>query len=128
MENQTPNMPPKRKRIPPRDLILIALAVLVMFRVDWSNMNSFHYLILFMLVLCFMLRWSNMRKEAIKKQDMERYRAQYEAEAAKDAPALAENSAPDSAPIDGSATEITADAPVAPVAPDAPDAPEKTQE
>lgn len=117
MENQTPNTPPKRKRIPPRDLILIALAVLVMFRVDWSNMNSFHYLILFMLVLCFMLRWSNMRKEAIKKQDMERYRAQYEAEAAKEAPALADNSTPDSAPIDGNATEITADAPVAPEKP-----------
>lgn len=131
MENQTPNMPPKRKRIPPRDLILIALAVLVMFRVDWSNMNSFHYLILFMLVLCFMLRWSNMRKEAIKKQDMERYRAQYEAEAAKEVPALTENSAPVSAPIDGSAAELTADAPTAPDTsdtPDVPDAPEKPQE
>lgn len=64
-------------------MILIALAVLVMTRVDWAHMNSFHYLILFLLFLCFMLRWSNMRKDAIRKQDMERYKAQFEAEAAK---------------------------------------------
>lgn len=62
----------------PRDLILIALAILVMFRVDWSNMNSFHYLILFLLILCFMLRWSNMRKEA-QRQELLKRKAEYEA-------------------------------------------------
>lgn len=79
--NPNPNIP-KRKPIPPRDLILIALAVLVMTRIDWANMNSFHYLILFLLVLCFMLRWSNMRKDADRKQKMEEYRAAMEAKQA----------------------------------------------
>ena len=52
----------------PRDMLLIALAVLVLVRVDWRHMNSFHYLILFLLVLCFMLRWSNMRKDARRQE------------------------------------------------------------
>lgn len=66
------NRPPQRKKVPPKDLLLIALAILVIFRVDWGNMNSFHYLILFLLVLCFMLRWSNMRKDAQRKEMMQR--------------------------------------------------------
>lgn len=78
MENNTQNRPPQRKKMAPKDLILIALAILVMFRVDWSNMNSFHYLILFLLFLCFMLRWSNMRKEA-QRQELLRKKAEYEA-------------------------------------------------
>ena len=49
-------------------MLLIALAVLVLVRVDWRHMNSFHYLILFLLVLCFMLRWSNMRKDARRQE------------------------------------------------------------
>ena len=91
MENQTPHQPPQKKKMAIRDMILIALAVLVMVRVDWANMNSFHYLILFMLVLCFMLRWSNMRKDAARQQKMEEARARAQAEqnaAAEDAPAL----------------------------------------
>lgn len=77
-QNHPQNTPPKRKKMAPRDLILIALAILVMFRVDWSNMNSFHYLILFLLILCFMLRWSNMRKEA-QRQELLKRKAEYEA-------------------------------------------------
>lgn len=120
MENQTPNTPPQRKRIPPKDLILIALAVLVIFRVDWANMNSFHYLILFLLILCFMLRWSNMRKDAIKKQNMERYRAQYEAEAAKNAALSAQKDA-------ASLTENPSSTEAAPLAEVAPPTEEKTE-
>lgn len=41
-------------------------------------MNSFHYLILFLLVLCFMLRWSNMRKDA-RRQELLKKKAEYEA-------------------------------------------------
>ena len=82
---------PKRSPMALRDLILIALAILVMTRIDWANMNSFHYLILFLLVLCFMLRWSNMRKDAMRKQKMEEYRAAMEAKQA------AENAAQDAA-------------------------------
>ncbi len=116
MENQTPNQPPKRKQMAPRDMILIALAVLVMMRVDWGNMNSFHYLILFMLFLCFMLRWSNMRKDAIRKQNMERYKDLYEAEAAKKAaaqstahPASEEAAAAPAEEISANTAEVVSD-------------------
>lgn len=42
-------------------------------------MNSFHYLILFLLILCFMLRWSNMRKDAQRKEMMARRKEAEEA-------------------------------------------------
>jgi len=87
-QNTTPNRP-KRKQMAPRDMIIVALAVLVMTRINWGNMNSFHVLILFLLFLALMLRWGNMRKEAVRKQAMERYKAQFEAEAAKAAAAQA---------------------------------------
>ena len=72
-------------------MLLIALAVLVLVRVDWRHMNSFHYLILFLLVLCFMLRWSNMRKDA-RRQELLKKKAEYEAtqQSAEDAPVPAE--------------------------------------
>lgn len=54
---------PQRRKIPPRDLIIIAVGVFIIFLIPWNNMNSFHYLLLFLFVLCIMLRWSNMRKE-----------------------------------------------------------------
>lgn len=59
---------PGRKKIPPKDLIIIALGVFIVFRIPWNNMNSFHYLLLFLFILCMMLRWSNMRKEAERKR------------------------------------------------------------
>lgn len=90
MENQNPQNNPKRpqrKQMAPRDMLLIALAILVMTRIEWTNMNSFHYLILFLLVLCFMLRWSNMRKDAQRKEAMMRRKAEMEAAQAAQAPA-----------------------------------------
>lgn len=109
MENNTQNPRPQRqrKKIPPKDILLIALAVLVMFRIDWANMNSFHYLILFLLLLCFMLRWSNMRKENQRKQAMLQRQAELEAKKAAetvadadisvvDAPASVETEEPES--------------------------------
>lgn len=110
MENQTQNQPPQRRKIPLSDLILIALAVLVMFRVDWGNMNSFHYLILFLLVLCFMLRWSNMRKAAQRKEALERRRAA-EAAAQAEQNALPEGAATAEAPAEVAATEDAVSAP-----------------
>lgn len=85
-------------------MLLIALAVLVLVRVDWRHMNSFHYLILFLLVLCFMLRWSNMRKDA-RRQELLKKKAEYEAtqqQAAEDTPAEAvpaEDMTVDGAPV-----------------------------
>lgn len=80
-QNTTPNRP-KRKQMAPRDMTIIALAVLVLTRINWTQMNSFHVLILFLLFLMLMLRWGNMRKEAVRKQAMERYKDQFEANAA----------------------------------------------
>lgn len=105
MENHTQNRPPQRKNIPPKDLLLIALAVLVIFRVDWGNMNSFHYLILFLLFLCFMLRWANMRKEAQRKEMMERYKAAQEAEKATQEPAQLTEEAAEALPEEAAAPE-----------------------
>ena len=90
MQNNPQPTPPRRKQMAPRDMLLIALAVLVLVRIDWRHMNSFHYLILFLLVLCFMLRWSNMRKDA-RRQELLKKKAEYEAmqqeHAAEDTPA-----------------------------------------
>ena len=108
-QNTTPNRP-KRKQLAPRDMLIVALIVLVMTRVNWANMNSFHVLILFMLFLMLMLRWGNMRKEAVRKQAMERYKEQFEAEAAKKA---AEQSvAAEDITVDGEA--VPAEEPSAP--------------
>ena len=77
MENNqnTPNRP-QPKKIPRIDLIIMALGILVIWRVDWGNMNSFHYLIMFMFVLCLMLRWGNIRKAEARKQKQREIMAQ----------------------------------------------------
>lgn len=80
-QNPTPNRP-NRMKLAPRDMLIVAFAVLALTRIDWAHMNSFHVLILFLLALMLMLRWGNMRKEAVRKQAMERYKAQFEADAA----------------------------------------------
>lgn len=104
---------PRRKQMAPRDMLLIALAVLVLVRVDWRHMNSFHYLILFLLVLCFMLRWSNMRKDA-RRQELLKKKAEYEAtqQSAEDTPAeavSAEDMTVDGAPVPAEAPAETAE-------------------
>ena len=85
MENNTQNhpqpTPPKRKAMSPKDMLLIALTILVIIRTDWHNMNSYDYLLLFLLLLCFMLRWSNMRKDA-QRQELIKKKAEYEEQAA----------------------------------------------
>ena len=78
-QNPTPNKP-QRKQLSPRDLVILALIFFAFTRIDFSTMNSFHVLILFLLFLLLMLRWANMRKAAVRKQAMERYRDQYEDE------------------------------------------------
>ena len=63
-------------------MLIVALAILVITRIDWGNLNSFHFLILFLMFLMLMLRWGNMRKEAVRKQAMERYKEQFETDTA----------------------------------------------
>ena len=75
--NQNPNRSP-RKQLAPRDMLIVALVILAITRLDFGNLNSFHVLILFLIFLLLMLRWANMRKEAVRKQAMERYKDQYD--------------------------------------------------
>ena len=94
MENNTQNSPqptpPRRKQMAPRDMLLIALAV-----------------------LCFMLRWSNMRKDA-RRQELLKKKAEYEAtqQSAEDTPAeavSAEDMTVDGAPVPAEAPAETAE-------------------
>ena len=78
-QNHTPNRP-QRKQLSPRDMLIVALVILAITRLDFGNLNSFHVLLLFLVFLLLMLRWANMRKAAVRKQAMERYRDQYEDE------------------------------------------------
>ena len=78
-QNPNPNRP-QRKQLAPRDMLIVALVILAITRLDFGNLNSFHVLLLFLVFLLLMLRWANMRKAAVRKQAMERYRDQYEAE------------------------------------------------
>lgn len=125
MENQNPQNNPKRpqrKQMAPRDMLLIALAILVMTRIEWTNMNSFHYLILFLLVLCFMLRWSNMRKDAQRKEAMMRRKAEMEAAQAAQAPAQLTGETAD-VPVESVAAEdVTVDGEALPAEPAAEEA------
>lgn len=78
-QNPIPNRP-QRKQLAPRDMLIVALVILAITRLDFSNLNSFHVLLLFLVFLLLMLRWGNMRKEAVRKQAMERYKDEYETE------------------------------------------------
>ncbi|MBQ2879071.1 MAG: hypothetical protein IJE27_00085 [Anaerotignum sp.] len=80
--NLTPNGRPPRKQMAPRDMFIIAVVVLVLTRINWTQMNSFNILIIALMFLMLMLRWANMRKEATRQQTMERYKKEYEDEQA----------------------------------------------
>ena len=108
------NIPQKnRKKFPLTTLILYAIAIYMIYRVPWSNMNSFHFLILFMFILCLMLKFSNARKAKIREFAMRRKQAEEEAAArAQQAALLAEDAQETPAEI-AEAVEISepADAP-----------------
>ena len=81
--------------------MIVAIAILVITRIDFMNLNSFHILILFLMFLMLMLRWGNMRKEAVRKQAMERYRDQFETDIAMKAAETVEN-----VTVDGEAVPV----------------------
>ena len=87
------NIPQKnRKKFPITTLILYAVAIYMIYRIPWSNMNSFHFLILFMFLLCLMLKFSNARKAKIREFAMRRKQAEEEEAArAQQAALLAKN-------------------------------------
>ena len=109
--NPEQKQPPKGfGKLPLTDLIIIALAVFVIFRVPWNNMNSFHYLLFFLLLLCIMLRMSNARK--VRMNEIEKARRNAEAEMQTpllpaDEPSVTEPSADENANAEPSADETS---------------------
>lgn len=99
MNNQRPN--PPRKNLKLADLVLFAVAIFLIFQTPWGNTNSYHHLMLFLYVLCVLLRFSNLRKQkmrefARKRQMEERAAMQNAADQlpAEAAPAEAQSTAP----------------------------------
>ncbi len=70
MNNQRPN--PPRKKIKLADLVLFAVAIFLIFMTPWGNTNSYHHLMLFLYVLCVLLRFSNLRKQKIRELERKR--------------------------------------------------------
>lgn len=70
MNNQRPN--PPRKNIKLADLVLFAVAIFLIFMTPWGNTNSYHHLMLFLYVLCVLLRFSNLRKQKIRELERKR--------------------------------------------------------
>ena len=64
MTNQRPN--PPRKNIKLADLVLFAVAIFLIFMTPWGNTNSYHRLMLFLYVVCVLLRFSNIRKQKMR--------------------------------------------------------------
>ncbi len=60
MMAQQQNQPHKKRNL--TDFLLFAIAILLLFIIPWSNMNSFHYLLLFLYVFCCLMRITNIRK------------------------------------------------------------------
>lgn len=70
MNNQRPN--PPRKNIKLADLVLFAVAIFLIFMTPWGNTNSYHHLMLFLYVLCVLLRFSNIRKQKMREFEHKR--------------------------------------------------------
>ena len=70
MTNQRPN--PPRKNIKLADLVLFAVAIFLIFMTPWGNTNSYHRLMLFLYVVCVLLRFSNIRKQKMREFEHKR--------------------------------------------------------
>ena len=107
-QNPIPNRP-QRKQLSPRDMLIVALVILAITRLDFGNMNSFHVLLLFLVFLLLMLRWGNMRREAVRKQAMERYKDQFETEPTNQSAFHWADEPAESPAEEGSAADMTVD-------------------
>lgn len=70
MTNQRPN--PPRKNIKLADLVLFAVAIFLIVMTPWGNTNSYHRLMLFLYVVCVLLRFSNIRKQKMREFEHKR--------------------------------------------------------
>lgn len=97
MNTNQQNPQPAKKKISPTDIILILLGILVLVRTPWDNMNSFYFLLIFLYILCMMLRIANLRREKIREMAIAQRKAQAQEKAeeadAQNAPVLLENTA-----------------------------------
>ena len=70
MTNQRHN--PPRKNIKLADLVLFAVAIFLIFMTPWGNTNNYHRLMLFLYVVCVLLRFSNIRKQKMREFEHKR--------------------------------------------------------
>lgn len=71
-EPEIMSTPPKKKKITLTGIVLYAVALFMIFRVPWNDINSFHFLLIFLFLLCLMLRFSNMRRAKMREFAMKR--------------------------------------------------------
>lgn len=77
-----------KKKVAPSDIVLMLMAVFLLFKTPWSNMEGFDFLLLFLYIFCMMMRLSNMRKHYAKEQAVAQAKAEQEATLALDAPVV----------------------------------------
>lgn len=101
-EKNMNNQPAPKKQRSVTDLILFAAAIFLLFYIPWKEMNSFHHLLLFLYILCVMLRITNIRKVKMREMEMARRKAEREQEAAAltNSQPVEENKDPSSAPAE----------------------------
>lgn len=108
-------------------MLIVALVILAITRLDFGNLNSFHVLLLFLVFLLLMLRWGNMRREAVRKQAMERYKEEYEPEPANKSIFRWED-APAETPVEKAAADLAVDSEPVPIETAEPAVSEETTE
>lgn len=74
--SQQQNRPNKKRNL--TDFILLGMAILLLVIIPWSNMNSFHYLLLFLYVFCCLLRITNIRKVRMRQMAQQQKHAEQE--------------------------------------------------
>lgn len=89
MNTPKPPMPQKKNKV--MDLILFAVAIYLLFTVNWGHTTAFDHLMLFLYVLCVLLRISNIRKSGIR--EMERRKRMEQMQQQKAEQSASENTA-----------------------------------
>lgn len=108
MNTNQQNTPPIRRKPSPTDIILILLGILVLIRTPWDNMDSFYFLLIFLYILCIMLRIANLRREKMREMAIAQRKAQaQENAAAEDSGAQETPVLPENATVEDSGAQET---------------------
>ncbi|WP_394267289.1 hypothetical protein [Anaerotignum sp.] len=70
MNQQQPQRP--KRKIKLSDIFLLLVAVFLIYMTPWGETNSFHRLLIFLFFLCFLLRFSNARKQKMREFAMKK--------------------------------------------------------